>query len=401
MKGEKSLVQGDSRTGKVCSFLETLYESVAETLPDVKDDGIETVLEPDLSQEPPDAYVEALTASGVSQVPAVVCKPGKTKNQKPRKRKFGLDLHVERQPGNSGLQVKHLPPGCMRDYYDQFRSLDEVENQVSFKTFWKCWKVEFPHLRFRPVSSHSQCSECVHHKLMLRELGHFLVAKRKQAELYRTHLYSQYRDRMTYWSMRASSRLKVNGHIVAIIDGMDQCKFSYPRTPLVRAKSLSTFIRPKLHIVGALCHGFSMTFTVSDHDHPKDSSVMNEILCHLLTRLGRSIRLQDHYIHIVSDNTSRECKNNTTLRMLSALTTHGVIMGGSLRNLRSGHSHEDIDQLFGNAALFVVRHAKQVETPDQFVGVLQKFCATAHRPYEKERLVVKLDQHRNWILSKS
>ena len=157
-------------------------------------------------------------------------------------------------------------------------------------------------------------------------------------------------------------------------------------------------MRPKLHIIGALLHGVSLNLVVCNHDHPKDSSVMAEIICYLLTRVGKTIRLQDHFGHIVSDNTSRECKNNTQLRLLSALTSHGVIKGGSLRNLRSGHSHEDIDQLFGSAAQFVIRHARHVETPDQFVGVLQQFCATAHRPNEKERLVVKLDQHRDWKL---
>ena len=399
MRKEKSLLKGESATSKVTSYLETLYMSVAETLPDIKDDGIETVLTPDVAKEPPDAYVEALTAAGSSQIPASACTSSKPSNQKQRKRKFGLDLHVERQPANSGQPVKHLPPGCMRDYFDQFRALDEVDNCISFKTFWKCWKVEFPHLRFRPVSSHSQCNECVHHKLMLRELGHFLLAKKQQSDLYRAHLLAQYRDRQEYWQIRASSRLRATGQLVVILDGMDQCKFAYPRSPLTRAKQLSTMIRPKLHVVGALMHGFSMTLAISNHDHPKDSSVMTELLCHLLTRVSRQVRLQDHYVHVVSDNTTRETKNNTTLRLLSALTSHGLIMGGSLRNLRSGHSHEDIDQMFGNAALFVVRHAKQVETPDQFVAVMQKFCATAHRPFERERVVVKLDMHRDWILA--
>eukprot|EP00438_Fugacium_kawagutii_P021571 Skav212155 [mRNA] locus=scaffold754:104394:116972:+ [translate_table: standard] len=222
---------GEGSTSKVCSYLEQLYESVAETLPDIRDDGVETILEPDLSKEPTDAYAEALTREGSSQVPAVVCKSAAKPKQKQRKRKQGLDLHVERLPEHSGLPIRHLPPGCMRDYFEQFRALDEVGHNVSFSTFWRCWKTEFQHLRFRPVSSHSQCSQCVHHKMMLRELGTFLLAKKRQGDLYRAHLMAQYRDRQIYWQIRASSRLRVTGHLCLILDAMDQCKFCYPRSP--------------------------------------------------------------------------------------------------------------------------------------------------------------------------
>lgn len=106
--------------------------------------------------------------------------------------------------------------------------------------------------------------------------------------------------------------------------------------------------RPRLHITGLVTHGFLMAFFVSDHDHPKDSSVSAELICVALAKLSRHIRLQDHEIHVVSDNTSRETKNNTIVRLLAALTMNKIVGGATLRNLRSGHSHEDIDQIFGS-----------------------------------------------------
>lgn len=71
----------------------------------------------------------------------------------------------------------------------------------------------------------------------------------------------------------------------------------------------------------------------------------------------------------------------------------------TLASLRTGHSHEDVDQCFGSLGKFVVRHARTVETPQQFADVVQKFCHGAARPYEKERLVFILDQHRDWIFA--
>lgn len=65
--------------------------------------------------------------------------------------------------------------------------------------------------------------------------------------------------------------------------------------------------------------------------------------------------------------------------------SQGTLAGASMRHLRSGHSHEDIDQCFGSLSLFLVRHGKCVESPPQFIKLIQTFCSTAHRPFEPER----------------
>ena len=97
----------------------------------------------------------ALTKDGCMTLPVRPAKSAKKTTQKQRTWKGSLELHVERLPEHSNLQVKFLPPGCMKDYYDQFRALDEVGHRVSFSTFFKVWKVEFGHLKFRPETSHS------------------------------------------------------------------------------------------------------------------------------------------------------------------------------------------------------------------------------------------------------
>ena len=69
----------------------------------------------------------------------------------------------------------------------------------------------------------------------------------------------------------------------------------------------------------------------------------------------------------------------------------------TLRHLRSGHSHEDVDQVFGSLALHIVRHARYCETPSDFAVAISQFCDGLHRPFERERAVVPFDAHRNWI----
>lgn len=86
------------------------------------------------------------------------------------------------------------------------------------------------------------------------------------------------------------------------------------------------------------------------------------------------------------------------LPLIVAIPCQGILAGATLQHLRSGHSHEDIDQVFGSLSLHLVKHGKCVETPMAFCDLIQKFCSTAHRPFEGERIVVQMDQHRPWSL---
>lgn len=80
------------------------------------------------------------------------------------------------------------------------------------------------------------------------------------------------------------------------------------------------------------------------------------------------------------------------------LAFSGILAGATLRNLRSGHSHEDIDQIFGSLALYIVRHARHCQTPLDFGAAIQRFVESAHRPFESTRVMVHVDGHRDWSL---
>ena len=315
LKQPQTRTTADSATGRITSFLHTLYESVAETLPDECDDSIEYALHGSDSADDPYMHVSLPVADTADAMGPV------QKLQKVKRYASGL----EKKPEEDAKEIRHLPPGCMKDYWEQFHAHDN-QGSVAFSTFWRVWRSEFGHLRFRRVSSHAQCSTCLHHRLLLRELSPYVVARKRQAQLYNLHLLSQYRDRQVYWSLRGSSRLRVFGHIVLIQDGMDQAKFMWPRGPALKAKDLSTLIRPRLSITGVLAHGWSLLLAVSTPETKKDSSSSAELFGHMLTRLqGLGVRLCDTVIHLFSDNTSRELKNSTTARLLTVLCQTGPL----------------------------------------------------------------------------
>ena len=85
----------------------------------------------------------------------------------------------------------------MRDIWEQMVA-NGKETRVSFAQFWRIWRSDYPHLKFRVTSSHAMCAVCTRHKLLIKEMGHHLKARAAQRELYNQHLRNQYADRCAY-----------------------------------------------------------------------------------------------------------------------------------------------------------------------------------------------------------
>ena len=155
-------------------------------------------------------------------------------------------------------------------------------------------------------------------------------------------------DRKTYWSLRASSRLKLKVLLVAL-DGVDQAKFAIPRSKIFGSKAVENYHRPRLHVWGALVHGWMALLTISDGDLGKGSSTSIEILLFIFTRLtSMGLDLADWEVTIQLDNTSSSNKCNPLMAMCGILTLLRKVGLIRLTFLRVGHTHEDMDQWFGS-----------------------------------------------------
>ena len=153
--------------------------------------------------------------------------------------------------------------------------------------------------------------------------GH-LLARKQQVQAYAAHLRAQYQDRLTYWDIRGVSRDRTPFEVCAIIDGMDQGKFAYPRSDLFRSKDLSGMNRPRAHIAASILHGRMVVFTVSPADLPKDANASIETTAHCIHLLSQMVPVSRMVLSIQSDNTPREVKNNHYLRWLCSLVSHGA-----------------------------------------------------------------------------
>ena len=86
------------------------------------------------------------------------------------------------------------------------------------------------------------------------------------------------------------------------------------------------------------------------------------------------------------------------MRWMAALISDNIIKEGVFSFLRSGHSHEDIDQVFGQCSDWVKRRVPTAQTSDDFVSGINAFLQKMERPHEIQRACFKLDRTRDWSL---
>ena len=259
-------------------------------------------------------------------------------------------------------------------------------------------------LFIRPKTQHGKCNQCLRHKLLLRKLKNKPLARQGQLLLFKQHLARQYRDRCEYWKHRSDSRhgMRDDGYITitCIVDSIDHSKFQYPKALGLTAKEFGTFIKPTLQTTCVIAHGYGCYLYLSEGHVTHDSAWTCEVVATTLHSLASNFDINWRKVKLVlaGDNSSKELKNNTILRMLSALTASERVHSTCLATLESGHSHEDIDQYFSSLATEVAR-LTELATPTDYITALQKWMDTCNlRGYEKVKEVKLVDRVRDWTL---
>ena len=216
-QGAGSVEQPQTRL--VNLFMQELYESAAEPMPDSF--SATGVWDVDAMVENPDEYAQVWQPSQTlpEQIQAL----------------SATDL---------GVPTRHLPHGRVHDLYLQFLSWydanvggkggeghdgREAKGPASYSTFHRHWHTTWAGcLKFRKVAQHSTCQVCFELKKSMHAARGDLAAKVEYAGKLREHLNTQYQDRCLYWSLRWASR-QYQDVLVIIVDSMDKTKFGIPR----------------------------------------------------------------------------------------------------------------------------------------------------------------------------
>lgn len=274
------------------------------------------------------------------------------------------------------------------------------------------WSESFSQkLAIRPASQHKQCGVCVRHKAILKGLAGDRLGRQAQMHEYCNHLQRQYRDRCVYWSLRSQSRLlnpAPSGERVVslILDGLDHSKMRFPRASCLVSKELGGFNRPNCDLTACIAHGYGVYLIMSVPFLPKDSNLSADVIMHVLHRIasdeaakGSDFDLRSAHICIQSDNTSRECKNNTSIRLFAAAVGSHLVKKITYQCLVTGHSHEDVDQAFSTISGWIGQHA-ELHTVEDFRQCLADLLATStFRPHDPMRYAEVVSSIRDWHLA--
>lgn len=272
--------------------------------------------------------------------------------------------------------------------------------------FLQAWEEHYHDLLLiRPPTQHSTCGVCARHKLILKRLAKDPEARRDQMLRYKQHLSRQYRHRACYWQARGMSRLgPAAGEkrtLCIMLDSIDHSKFAVPRARCLGSKDFANFIRPTMHCTAALVHGVATFVILGEPFTMQNSSWTVDILAHIMhvLALRSDIDLRNTELVLVTDNASKEGKNNTVLRFLSGMVLTRKLLRAEFRSLESGHSREDLDQAFSSLASHI-HSDPDLFNPEQFLSCIRRWLNTPNvRPLEPVHVVEKLDMVRSWLLA--
>ena len=305
------------------------------------------------------------------------------------------------------------------DLFVQYQAFCENSGLAcaSFSTFRRMMLRVFKHhLKFRDQGAFGQCDVCFKLRTRIRNAANKFI-KAAHVRLYSEHLLQQWADRQFYWNLRSLSRhyfsqalhfskrmtsSSVSSSILTVIqDGMDQAKLRLPRWGYgTLSKAAAKLFRPAAHLAASWVHGFRLNLFLSDENLKKNSETSIEVLCLSLEHLFRQCSSLPLTLHLQQDNCFREGKNKYVAQFMLMLQILGVFRFTGMGFLRTAHSHDDVDQVFGQIARLFM--GKACQSASDMISLLEHSIEQGHDSEQSGRLrgsvatVAKLDQVTCW-----
>ena len=135
------------------------------------------------------------------------------------------------------------------------------------------------------------------------------------------------------------------------------------------------FKRPVVTLTAAIAHGFCCNMFFTDETERGGPNAFCDILVHTLDEvLGmcreKNWRFPDSLV-LQADNTTGQCKNNLAMLFLAFLVGSGRFTSATINFLIVGHTHEDVDQVFGMVCDVLKRAGKWTD-PAELMGIIQQ-----------------------------
>ena len=203
------------------------------------------------------------------------------------------------------------------------------------------------------------------------------------------------RGRQVYYKMRAASQA---GDVLCIMqDASDQSKYRIVRTTRPPKEFGHTWC-PKMKLLGGLAHGYVGCFWLLEEDMQRSGpDATLESIMTIIEEARRCCKQQGKqlppHLWVQLDNTPAENKNRFLLEALAILVDRQVYASATAAFLRVGHTHEDLDGLWGINQTVLGKQLSW-DCPEDIIGhtrrVMEGLLAT------ERTFVEKLDFIRDW-----
>ena len=168
--------------------------------------------------------------------------------------------------------------------------------------------------------------------------------------------------------------------LVIIIDSMDKTKFAWPRFSFPRRPhDLGDIVRPRITFTIAMAHGYCIDMYAAPEELNHGSDAFLEVLCRTIDHVRRICQQRQipfpRHLVIQSDNTVAQAKNQDVSFFFAFLVSRRLFLSVNLMFLVVGHTHEDIDQLFGVVVSLILQLGSFETIPELMRYLLEKLRA--------------------------
>lgn len=257
---------------------------------------------------------------------------------------------------------------CVADMVDDMKASgqqftqQQLDAPVSYDYFLKVLGLHYKVI-IHKHKNFSQCKECLHYKERLKT--QLSVHDRARVKSERAKHYKVvYQERVTYHATRRRAQERPDKWMSIITDAVSKNRTELPRFTR-KLTEMSKFQAFK-----------NQLYTVLVHQHKQDShnkggafnfmvpesvvcggNITAEVIWRTLLKLQDLREVWAENLHVQLDNTIKDNKNHTVLGFLAWLVARGHFHSVTVCFLPVGHTHEDIDAIFGVIVRYLRRFA--------------------------------------------
>ena len=238
------------------------------------------------------------------------------------------------------------------------------ETPLQASTFYTIWKKRLRNIKVPRSTSFTKCDTCCKFKDRLSQIGSTYANRAKWVAEFDCHLDQQMEERKQYYRNREHARTHPEEAWCLMVDGMAQHATNVPSFP-VKPKSLFGKQTYDLHVIGVMFHGAAQN-QVYVHDSSVPTGPSNTIQCIWNAIVEQSkVQKLPPVLYLQLDNTASDNKNHHVFEFAAWLVeegyfqdvfflfktfshlTHTLFSQVKIGFMMVGHTHDDVDQMFG------------------------------------------------------